>query len=98
MRNFAEIDKNNIVINVAGLNIPKNLASIGDTFVPEAEGYPLGLFYGPHIKGWVLDSNYDWQPPAEKPYPENFGEKNNLWYWNETNEDWLLAKKVEEAG
>jgi hypothetical protein len=71
-----------------GEGLRKNIAGPGHTFVPEAEGYPLGLFYGPHFSGWVLDENYDWQPPADKPYPEGFGEEGSLWYWNDTEGDW----------
>ena len=56
---------------------------------PEAESYPLGLFYPPSpFKGWVLDENYEWQPPADKPYPEGFGTEGSLWFWDDLIEDW----------
>ena len=116
MRRFAQVDENNIVVNVAvfedGLtpvdlgwsgwyetsdNIRKNVAGPGSTFVPEAEGYPLGLFYGPSsYKGWVLDENYEWQPPADKPYPEGFGAPPCLAYWDNDIEDWAEATPPEE--
>ena len=70
-------------------NIRKNPAGIGSTFVSEADGYPLGLFYPPSPHNtWVLDENYDWQPPADKPYPEGFGEEGNTWWWDDMIEDW----------
>lgn len=116
MRRFAEVDENNVVINVALFednctpvdlgwsgwyetadNIRKNPASPGSTFVLEAEGYPLGLFYPPSpYKGWVLDENYEWQPPADKPYPEGFGEPPCLAYWDNDIEDWAEATPIEE--
>ena len=110
MRSFAQVDENNIVVNVAifedGLtpvdlgwsgwyetadNIRKNVAGPGSTFVPEAEGYPLGLFHGPSPhNGWVLDASYNWQPPADKPYPEGFGEEGGTaWKWDDVMEDWF---------
>ena len=69
-------------------DLRKNWAGPGSIFVPEAEGYPLGLFLGRHPTGWVLDENYDWQPPADKPYPEGFGEEGSQWFWNNDTEDW----------
>ena len=108
MRTFAEVNQDDVVINVAvfedGLtpvdlgwsgwyetadNIRKNVAGPGSTFVPEAEGYPLGLFYppSPH-NGWVLDADYVWGPPADKPYPDGYGEPPNTWWWDDAIEDW----------
>ena len=115
MRTFAEVNQDDVVINVAvfedGLtpvdlgwsgwyetadNIRKNVAGPGSTFVPEAEGYPLGLFYPPSpYKGWVLDENYEWQPPADKPYPEGFGAPPCLAYWDDDIEDWAEATPPE---
>lgn len=115
MRTFAEVNEDNVVINVAvfedGLtpvdlgwsgwyetadNIRKNVAGPGSTFVPEAEGYPLGLFYPPSpYKGWVLDANYEWGPPADKPYPEGFGAPPCLAYWDNDIEDWAEATPPE---
>ena len=70
-------------------DLRKNLAGPGYIFVPEAEGYPLGLFYSPApFVGWELDENYDWQPPADKPYPEGFGEEGSLWFWDDAIEEW----------
>jgi len=108
MRTYAQIDENNIVINIANFaddNTPtelgwsnwyeysddmrKNPASPGYTFIPEASGYPTGIFCVPCPHNtWVLDENYDWQPPAVKPYPEGFGEEGNLWFWDDTIDEW----------
>jgi len=111
MRTFAQVNEDNIVINIAvfaddqtpdegvdlGLsnwyetadNIRKNVASPGSTFVPEADGYPSGLFHPPSPHNtWVLDENYEWQPPADKPYPEGFGTKGSLWWWDDLIDEW----------
>ena len=68
----------------------KEQASVGDTYVPEAAGYPNGLFYSasPH-SGWVLDSGYDWQPPADKPYPEGWPGPPSAWSWDDNAQQWV---------
>ena len=80
-----------------GEGMRKNIAGPGSMFVSEAEGYPLGLFYppSPHAT-WVLDDNYEWQPPADKPYPEGWPGAPSTWYWNDTEEDWVEATPQEE--
>ena len=69
--------------------IRKNIAGPGDIFVPEAEGYPSGLFHpqSPH-NTWVLDDNYDWQPPADKPYPDGYRTEGSTWWWDDLIDDW----------
>ncbi len=70
-------------------DLRKNLAGPGSIFVPEAEGYPLGLFHPPSPHDtWVLDENYEWQPPADKPYPEGYGEEGSAWWWDDLIDDW----------
>jgi hypothetical protein len=70
-------------------DVSKQRASSGDTFVPVADGYPTGLFYSPSPHNtWVLDEDYEWQPPADKPYPDGFGEEGNLWWWDDLIDDW----------
>jgi len=65
------------------------IAGPGDIFVPEADGYPSGLFHSPSPHNtWVLDDNYEWQPPADKPYPEGFDDPDRLWWWDDAIEDW----------
>ena len=115
MRKFAQVNEDNLLINVAEFeddctpvdldwpnwyetapNIRKNVAAPGFTFVLEAPGYPLGFFYPPSsYKGWVLDENYEWQPPADKPYPEGFGAPPCLAYWDDDIEDWAEATPIE---
>lgn len=36
------------------------------------------------FESWSLDSNFDWQPPVERPDDEN------IYDWNETNASWDL--------
>tara|TARA_B100001559_G_C16480624_1_gene613572 strand:+ start:1412 stop:1891 length:480 start_codon:yes stop_codon:yes gene_type:complete len=61
----------------------KQLASIGGEFIPASEApetYPDGLFV--QLKSfpfYVLNDNYDWVPPEEKP-AEDAGE-NKKWIW-----------------
>tara|TARA_B100000809_G_C14834741_1_gene422416 strand:+ start:297 stop:647 length:351 start_codon:yes stop_codon:yes gene_type:complete len=70
-------------------NTRKTFAGPGYTFVSEAPAYPLGLFYPPCPHNtWVLDENYDWQPPADKPYPEGFGEPPCTMAWDDDLGDW----------
>lgn len=78
-------------------NLPEDLgwsgwvqrnASPGDTYVPEAD-----LFHSPSpYEGWVLDENYEWQPPADKPYPDGFGVSPNTWHWDEETSAWVEAE------
>lgn len=57
--------------------IRKQYAGMGFTYDPIAD-----VFIAPQpFPSWVLDSNYDWQPP--KPKPEGFG-----WRWNEQLGEW----------
>lgn len=61
-------------------NIRKQYAGIGYTYNPEAD-----VFVQPKpFPSWVLDSNYDWQPPI--PMPEE-----GHWHWDEESLSWLLS-------
>jgi len=58
-------------------NIRKQFAGIGHTYDPVAD-----VFIKPQpYSSWVLDENFDWQPPT--PRPEGIG-----WYWNEEELTW----------
>ena len=114
MRTFANVNEDNLVVNIAvfeddstpvdlgwsgwyetSRGIRKNPPSPGSIFVPEAEGYPLGLFYSPSpYNGWVLDENYDWQPPDDKPYPDGYGEPPETWWWDDVIEDWVEKSAI----
>lgn len=58
--------------------IRKQYAGIGYSYNPVAD-----VFIAPQpYPSWVLDENYDWQPP--KPMPiEGF------WFWDESSLDWI---------
>lgn len=58
--------------------IRKQYAGIGFTYDPVAD-----VFIAPQpYPSWILDSNFDWQPP--KPRPEGSG-----WVWDEESGDWV---------
>jgi len=80
----AVFDDNNTPENLGWSGWVERNASPGDTYVPEAD-----LFYSPSPHtGWVLDENYEWQPPADKPYPEGFGEPPCTMAWDDDLGDW----------
>jgi len=58
-------------------NIRKQYAGIGFTYNPEAD-----VFISPQpYPSWLLDNNFDWQPPVPKPLE-------GLWAWDEENFVW----------
>lgn len=106
MAHWAEIDENNIVLqvtvgdnndpagdegyqwlidNLGGTwvktsyngNIRKQFAGIGFTYNPEAD-----VFVAPQpFASWVLDDNFDWQPPVARPEGD--------FYWDEESLSWI---------
>tara|TARA_B100000686_G_scaffold28808_1_gene29145 strand:- start:187 stop:552 length:366 start_codon:yes stop_codon:yes gene_type:complete len=82
-------------------NIRKKFASPGDKFVLESEDYPLGFFYTPDPpigkETWVLNAEYEFEPPADKPYPEGFGVYPNTWWWDPMIQDWDQRTPVSES-
>ena len=61
-------------------NFRKTYAGIGYTYDFEND-----VFISPKpFDSWSLDSNFDWQPPVERPDDEN------VYDWNETNASWDL--------
>jgi hypothetical protein len=65
--------------------IRKQYAGIGYTYNPEADVFILPQPY----PSWLLDNNYDWQPPT--PYPTD-----GLDYrWNEAELAWELQELSE---
>lgn len=59
-------------------NIRKQYAGIGFTFDSVSD-----VFIAPQpFKSWTLDSNFDWQPPIEKPDGE-------FWRWDEELGNWV---------
>lgn len=58
-------------------NIRKQFAGIGYTYDAVND-----LFIAPQpYPSWLLDKNFDWQPPT--PRPEGLG-----WYWDEDSLSW----------
>ena len=54
-------------------------AGIGSFYISEADVFTHPQPY----PSWVLDSNYDWQPPVAKPDQDGF------WYWDEAEQQWV---------
>ena len=68
-------------------NFRKKYAGIGDKF--DAAG---NVFYNPNppYPSWVLDANYDWQPPTPRP------DDGKLYEWDETTLAWIEVTFPEE--
>ena len=59
-------------------NYRKRFAGVGFTFDAVND-----VFIAPQpFASWLLDENFDWQPPT--PRPEGMG-----WYWDEDSLSWL---------
>lgn len=69
-------------------NFRKKYAAIGDKFDVTAD-----VFYNPvgPYPSWILDSNYDWQPPTPMP---NDG---NAYSWDEDSLAWVAVPTEEPA-
>lgn len=67
-------------------NFRKKYAAIGDIYNADVD-----VFYNPvgPYPSWVLDANYDWQPPVPKP------EDGNLYEWDEESLVWVLIPNPE---
>ena len=60
-------------------NIRKQYAGIGFTYNESAD-----VFIAPKpFASWLLDANYDWQAPVERPAD------GKLYSWDETNQAWV---------
>ena len=65
--------------------IRKQYAGIGYTYEPVAD-----VFISPKkFPSWVLNSNYDWEPPT--PIPNT----TQLWTWNEETVSWDESSPIE---
>ena len=92
--NYAELNANNIVINVIVADqefIDKETETdqyiiltnggIGYTYDAVNE-----VFIAPQpYPSWTLDSNFEWQPPTPQPPPPP------LTYWDEQQEEWVIV-------
>lgn len=65
----------------------KKYAGLGDKY--DAAG---NVFYNPNppYPSWVLDANYDWQPPTPRP------DDGKLYDWDETTLAWIEVTFPEE--
>ena len=92
--NYAELNANNIVINVIVANqefIDKETET--DQYIILTNG-GIGYTYDavnevfiapqPYPSG-TLDSNFEWQPPTPQPPPPP------LTYWDEQQEKWVIV-------
>ena len=68
-------------------NFRKKYAALGDKY-----DAPGNVFYNPNppYPSWVLDANYDWQPPT--PHPDD----GKLYDWDETTLAWIEVTFPEE--
>lgn len=64
-------------------NIRKQYAGIGFTYDPVNDVFIAPQPYG----SWVLDANFDWQAPIERP-------AGDLWYWDEELGNWKNAETL----
>jgi hypothetical protein len=58
-------------------NIRKQFAGIGDIYDEIADVFIKRQLFA----SWILDENFDWQPPTPMPVTGN-------WYWDEQNLQW----------
>lgn len=61
-------------------NFRKQYAGMGDKYEPSVD-----LFYSPvgPFPSWMLDSNFDWQPPVPRP------KDGKNYYWDENQLNWV---------
>jgi len=96
---YVHINESNVVTNAAIFdddNPPtdpgwiQREASQGQTYVPESN-----IFYSPApYASWVLNEEFVWEPPADKPYPEGFGVPPSMTYWDVDLDDWAELEEV----
>jgi len=66
-------------------NIRKQYAGIGYIYDSVAD-----VFIAPQpYPSWLLDENFDWQPPTPMP-------KEGFWYWDEATLSWLEIELLAE--
>jgi len=91
MTGYAELDKQNIVINVIvadqefinALPNYKRFVILSRGGIGWKYDITANVFIAPQpFESWTLDDDYDWQPPIAQPSqpPKT--------YWNETTQSW----------
>lgn len=64
-------------------NFRKQFAGVGYTY-----DWTNDIFIAPQpFASWVLDDNFDWQPPKPRPDGSN-------WFWDEEQGEWINAETV----
>lgn len=90
MKLFAQLDQNNVVINISTAD--ESWDSTGWIEYFETDKVVIGGSYENNhwilpqpYPSWTLDENYDWQAPV--PYPED----GLMYFWNEESQDWEVS-------
>jgi hypothetical protein len=87
MATYAEINNENIVVNVIVADAEFVASQTDKTYILCIRGgigwtYDGTNFIAPQpFPSWTLDSNHDWQPPTPKPEGD--------YYWNEEELEWV---------
>ena len=88
---YADLDANNIVINVivADQEFISQLPNANEYLILTRGGIgwsydsAANVFIAPQpFASWTLDSNHDWQPPTPKP--------DGLYSWDEAQLKWVV--------
>jgi hypothetical protein len=64
-------------------NFRKQFASIGGTYDKQNDVFINEKLF----TSWILDENFDWQPPT--PYPND----NKTYFWNQETQAWQLIEQ-----
>jgi len=94
MSTYAEINTENIVVNIIVADAEFVATQTDKTFVKYDDENPAGIgwtydaddgvFVAPQPYGsWTLDGNHDWQPPT--PMPSTGGP----YRWSEEDQEWV---------
>jgi hypothetical protein len=97
MSTYAELNTDNIVINVIVADAEFVATQTDKTYVEYDDNNPAGIgytynadadvFIGPQpYASWTLDSNHDWQPPTPMPTDASM---ENPYEWSEEDLEWV---------
>ena len=96
MAHFAEI-KNGVVVNMIVAEQDWIDTQVGVEYLlstPDNPAYIDGFYINGHFtlpqpySSWVLDSNYDWQAPIERPAD------GKDYLWDEANQVWVESPAI----
>ena len=71
-------------------NIRRRFAGKGYTYDADRDAFITPQLF----PSWSLDDNHDWQPPADKPFPESYRTDDWAMEWNEETGDWVEIEPV----